>query len=152
MIFRLGNITLDIDIEKTAEFHAGLQTAAESCGCVGCRNYDMACSSFPEAVREFFSMLGMNVRKATEIISWNAEDEGMAMHYGGFYHMCGKIVEGEEVWKDDGKLNLHEICEGYSVGFTTEISLPEEGLPQPELQMEIFFHGVPWMLDEENPY
>ena len=72
MIFRLGNITLDIDIEKTAEFHAGLQTAAESCGCVGCRNYDMACSSFPEAVREFFSMLGMNVRKATEIISWNA--------------------------------------------------------------------------------
>ena len=66
--------------------------------------------------------------------------------------MCGKIVEGEEVWKDDGKLNLLEICEGYSVGFTTEISLPEEDLPQPALQIEIFFHGVPWLLDEENPY
>ena len=54
MIFRLGNITLDIDIEKTAEFHAGLQTAAESCGCVGCRNYDMACSSFPEVFMYLF--------------------------------------------------------------------------------------------------
>lgn len=152
MIFKLGNITLDIDVEKTAEFHAGLQTVAESCGCAGCRNYDMACGSFPVAVREFFSMLGMDIEKATEIITWYVEDEEGKMYYGGFYHLCGKIIKGDECWKDNGELNLHEICEGYSAGFTTEISLPEENLPYPALQMEVFFHGVPWMLDEENPY
>ncbi len=41
---------------------------------------------------------------------------------------------------------------GYWVGFTNRISLPEDYLSAPAIQMEIDFHAVPWMLGKENTY
>ena len=65
------------------------------------------------------------------------------MHYGGFYHLCGTLKKGG---------GFEPVADGFDVGFTEEISLPEDELPLPAIQMEIDFHGIPWLLDEENPY
>ena len=150
MLLEYSNIKVEIDTEKTRELHDMIMTY--DCDCAGCRNYMRAVDSFPGEVIEFFTSLGLDVKKAVEIIPWFAENEGKAMNYGGFYHLYGRIISGGECWKENGEVSVYEITDGYSVGFTEDISLREEELGEPALQMEIFFHGIPWLLDEENPY
>ncbi len=152
MIFELGNIKLDADVEKTRKFYEKL--SGIDCSCDGCQNYLLAAESFPCEVKSFFEMLGIDPKKATEIITWSSEDEGKSLWYGGFYHLFAEMIQGLDCWhNEDGKKgDSFKVCEGYSVAFTENIALPEEDLPQGALQMEIDFHSVPWKLDKENTY
>ena len=150
MLLKYDNVKVEFDAEKTREFYSALDEY--DCDCAGCRNYMKATSDFPAEVAVFFDLLGMDVRKASEIIPWFAENEGKAMNYGGFYHLYGRIVSGGECWKENGEVSMYEIADGYSIGFTEDISMREDVLGEPALQMEIFFKGIPWLLDETNPY
>ena len=158
MVFAFGGIVLDIDVKKTRALYERLAPVTAGCSCSGCRNYERAAADFPPEVRTFFSDLGIDPEKACEVISWFAEDGGRSMYYGGFYHLCGSIVSGEDCWTDSDNISIPNqagyftITNGYSVGFTSRISLPEEALTTPAVQMEIGFHGVPWKLPDENPY
>jgi len=141
MKFTLHDLILELDAEKTRRFYAETD-ASDECDCAGCRNYRLAVPRFPAEVADIFRRLGIDVGKPAEIIPWSAEEGGRAMHYGGFYHLCGRLIRGGH----------YTVTDGFSVSFTEDVSLPETGLPSPALQMEIDFHGVPWLLDEENPY
>ena len=155
MEYKLEDLLLEIDVEKTRSLYAQLETVTEGCTCDGCRNYMLAAAQFPPAVLDFFRALGIEAEKATEVIPWNAENGGRAMHYGGFYHLCGRLRGGPDCWNGTGGMNaggFRTVAAGYRVGFTALISLPEKELPSPALQMEIDFSGVPWLLDKENTY
>ena len=155
MEFVLSSLVLEIDVDKTKKLYQALEEVTDGCSCDGCRNYMLARERFPEAVKDFFGKLGVDPGKAAEIITWNAEDGGRALHYGGFYHLCGRLIKGDDCWQASGEMDteaFYPVTKGYAVGFTDSVSLPEEGLPRPVLQMEIDFHGVPWLLDKENSY
>ncbi|MBQ7508556.1 MAG: hypothetical protein IJT52_04425, partial [Spirochaetales bacterium] len=88
----------------------------------------------------FFQSLGMDPGKAAEVYLLYSDDKEKKAAYGGFYHLCGKILEGAT----DGS-EWYTIADGYRVCFTDDISLPEENLQEPAVQMEIDFSKVPWV-------
>ena len=157
MIFEFGDYTLDIDVEKTRAFYDAAPT--NDCDCDGCVNYRMAADSFPAEVKEFFEALGADPKKAAELMVWAAEDGGRSLWYGGFYHLCGKILSEKDCKKPAENDLTHiesraffRIAGGYSAGFTNDADLLEDGFPAPAVQMETDFHRVPWVRECENPY
>ena len=155
MEFRFQGLVLEADTARTRALYAALGDVTAACACPGCRNYLRARDFLPRAVLDFFHALGIDPGKAAEVYPWCAERDGSALYYGGFYHFCGSLVQGEDCWRESGEMNtagLITLAEGYRAGFTRRISLPEENLPAPVLQLEIDFHGVPWLLEEKNPY
>ncbi len=154
MLFQLGDYQLDIDIERTRAFYQAAEVITDGCVCDGCSNYLLAADGFPQSVKEFFTMLGIDIRKAAEIITWCSEDGGKSLFYGGFYHICGRIVNHVDCWEENGARNdtMYPIAAGYAVGFTESVSLLEKDFPIPALQMEISFRNVPWLLETKNPY
>jgi hypothetical protein len=146
MRIEFGGNVIDIDSVKTAGYCNTLPVVTDECDCPGCRNFVKASADFPDEVREFFNELGMDPKKASEVYAYGAVDEGKSVYYGGFYHLCGTIL-------NDGDSDAsYKITGSYSVRFTKEIDLPEENMPQDMIQMEIDFTSVPWMLSEANPY
>lgn len=144
-----GSAVLEVDKERNRQLYEQLEPVTEGCSCAGCRNYAAAVKNFPPEVLAFFRTLGADPRKAAELIPWCAEDGSRSMYCGGFYHLCGSILSGSGT---PDPANGYTITEGWSVWFTEEISLPEPQLTAPAFQMEIEFHGVPWVLEEDNPY
>ena len=160
MIFKIGAYDLDVDVEKTRVFYKTARYIGEGCNCAGCRNYNAAVDSFPQEVSDFFCRFGVDLKKPAELMIPFSEDNGKTLKYWrGFYHVCGKLLcgydynafEGEGIYHIDKK-RFHHIAEGYYVGFSNYIDLLENDFPVPALQIEIDFSGVPWVLDEKNPY
>ena len=155
MYFEFDEYKLDIDVEKNKKFYKNAENITDGCSCDGCCNYFFATELFPKEVKDFFDKLGIDCKKATEIMVWCSEDNGKYLYYGGFYHLCGSILSGEDYWKDDGTINmpqLYHISDGYSVGFSRQTALLEKDFPHPVIQMEIDFHKVPWVLENINSY
>lgn len=158
MEYLFGAFRVAIDVEKTRAFYRQAEYITSGCQCDGCCNYEKAVDFFPQKVKEFFDELGIDLKKAAEIIAYIGECEGKKINYGGFYHLCGTMLSDTEVWvpMEDAKLksmstDMYKIIEGYEIGFTNGCSLVEEDFPRPILQMEISFH-CPWVLEKENPY
>ena len=143
--FHIGDADIDVDIGKTRQLTAGIGSPTDECCCAGCRNFVLAASAFPAEAQNFFSQLGMDIKRPAEIYALYAEDEGKTLHYGGFWHLVGSFRGS------CGGLKLFPLCKRFSAGFTDEISLPGEGHPAPTLQLEADF-TLPWVLDEKNPY
>lgn len=155
MVLELGAYKVCVDIEKNKSFYKNAEMITDGCSCDGCCNYFLATAMFPEAVKEFFDQLGIDIKKAAEIIVWCSENNGKDLYYGGFYHLCGELLGGENFWKDNGRINMSEIysiVEGYAIEFSRQVVLLEKDFPYPVIQMEIDFHNVPWVLDHKNPY
>ena len=140
MIFTFGSFRLDIDTAETKELYAKIPLMTETCPCDGCSNFMQAAKLFPPEVKEFFRSLCVDPEKAAEVYLLDSGSRGKTAAYGGLYHLCGKILEG----KTDGSA-WYTVSEGYRVHFTDDISLPEEGLKEPAVQMEIDFTRVPWV-------
>ena len=160
MIFEIGKYKLDIDVEKTREFYKTKKTYTYFCDCAGCRNFYAAIETFPQEVKDFFDRLGVDPKKGAEHYVVKAEDDGKTAMYGGWYHLCGRIMNGENCWKPVGEGQLifdddmmYSVADGWLVGFSDQtVYLLPDGFPTPVLQMEIAFLRVPWVLDIENPY
>lgn len=156
----LGKIRLEIDAEQTRRFYQSVRPLTEGCSCGGCVNYAAVTERLPQEIADFFAQLGIDPAKPAEIMTWYAEDEGKSVFYGGFYHLCGKMLSDSDCWEYNAEGNcghveedrLFAVTEHFSVGFTNRIALPEEGLPEPVLQMEIFAHHVPWVISQPNDY
>ena len=147
-----GNFIIEIDICRTKKFYNELSEI--DCNCDGCRNYILATDDFPLEVSKFFKSFCIDPKKATEIITWSSENNGLSLHYGGFYHLCGFLIKGDDLWSNGiiDASEMYSINHNYSIGFTKQISLPEKNLTFPALQMEIDFHSVPWKLNKINKY
>lgn len=160
MIFRLQQYILDIDVEQTAAFYRTLPPISEGCHCDNCRNYQYAVKHLHENTLAFFSALGIDIAKPTEVYVNYATAEGI-LHYGGFYHLCGSILQGSSawvassetknsksfVWNDENTVSLDDE---FRVSFQRQCDLIEDTLPFLAIQLD-FTAMIPWVLDAEMP-
>ena len=157
MIVEFEHYRLDIDVERTRQFYKTAPLSSATCSCSGCRNYEKAIDLLPQAVLSFFEKLGIEMKKIREVCVHcvNADD---AIFYGGFYHLCGKLLEGESAWIplnenlfrfDEDK--LFRITNDFGVSFQNDCDLLESDFPLPAIQLEISA-DMPWVLSERNDY
>ncbi|MDE6701058.1 MAG: hypothetical protein K2K10_08635 [Acetatifactor sp.] len=162
MEYLFGNYKVDIDVEKTRTFYNQADFITSGCQCDGCCNYEKAVDYFPDQVKSFFAEIGVDLKKAAEIIAYVAENDGKSIYYGGFYHVCGVMMSNTDVWisqwdQENTHLSsldddsMYSIAENYKIGFTNKCALIEDNFPAPVLQIEIAFH-CPWVLEKENTY
>lgn len=157
MIFDIGQYRLDIDVVKTKHFYKNAHVVSKSCSCDGCLNFEKAVSTLPASVITFFANLGIDMKKVCECYVNCTNDDGNLL-YGGFYHVCGTLLEGKSVWKKinenisrwDSK-SAFSISPDFCVSFQEDIALLEKEFPLPVIQME-FSAKIPWVLKKSNPY
>lgn len=157
MIFHIGNYELDIDVEKTSRFYANANRITDGCDCPGCRNYEAWAASCCAELKHPLEKMGIQLDKAAETYV-NCSYEDGSVFYGGFYHLCGKIIRGNRVWdqvdEDHSALNessFVDLSDYFQIAFTEEIHLLEHDFPLPVIQME-FFATIPWVLPEKCDY
>lgn len=98
MIFQFGEYKIDVDVEKTRQFYDRAKTVSEGCQCDGCLNFERAVDKLPQNIRDFFSALGVDMKKICECYVYCAKDEN-TLYYGGFCHICGTLLSGKSAWK-----------------------------------------------------
>lgn len=131
---------LEVDITATEKAYERMQLILEDCTCDGCKNYVQAAKLLPEAVNAFFKSLGVDIKKSPEVFTLYAPDKNH-VRYGGFYHICGKILSAESEW--------FSICDDFNVAFRDKCDLLPIGFPLPCFQMEIDAR-IPWIIEAEN--
>lgn len=144
---------IEFDKEATQAAYAKLPDDI-GCTCHTCRNFTKAAPSLPDTVFRFFKELGIDLLKPSEVYE-NYYKDGQVF-YGGFYHVVGNYLSGDDVWQPVTKdhsheetTEMHHVAGDFDIGFTHMPAVVPEGFPQPVLQMEVSF-TLPWMLDE--PY
>lgn len=161
MEFRFGPYALDIDIQKTRLFYQKANNVSVDCSCASCRNFEKAVEILPDEIKYFFDSLGINMKKPAEVYASMVNDDGL-VSYGGFYHLCGRLLSGESAWvtiKSSKKARTsywdtsktYSVSKDLHVSFQEDCALVEDGFPEPVLQMEIEAN-IPWVLEEPNPY
>ncbi len=157
----IGPYRLDIHAEVTRVAYAALPTLGESCTCMGCRNFDalVRAGHLPAAVSELFDALGIDPAKPAEMSAYTSLPDGRVL-YGGFYHLCATLLEGESAWVPTAGNSDHlhwesgkaiPLAEEVEICFSLDCLLLEEGFPAPTLQLELEAK-LPWVLEEANTY
>ena len=118
---------------------------AETCTCIGCRNFIAARSRvFPPAFLAFLATLGVDPLKDAAAYH-NARLAPGRHDYGGWYHFVGKLtVDGDFEVVDFGNGFTACLCAATAPRLETL-----EGLPV--VQLEFHSEAVPWMLSEPEP-
>lgn len=157
MLLELGNYILDIDVERTRSFYNQARSITDACNCQGCRNYVKWALSVSDEPSISFQRMGVALDKPSEIYV-NTRNKDGSLFYGGFYHLCGKILKGEDVWNefDSNCRALDEarfvaLTENFKIAFSRDIELLEKGFPTPAVQMEILAN-VDFVLSEKCDY
>ena len=86
MIFQFGEYKIDVDVEKTRQFYDRAKTVSEGCQCDGCLNFERAVDKLPQNIRDFFSALGVDMKKICECYVYCAKDEN-TLYYGALPHL-----------------------------------------------------------------
>lgn len=157
MLFELGDYILDIDVERTRAFYGQAETITDGCNCQGCRNYAQWAKWLSAEPKFILESMGVLLEKSPEVYV-NCPNEDGTLFYGGFYHLCGKIVSGKNPWKviGDRAKALDEdafvsLGERFQASFTEDIALLEDNFPSPVIQMEISAN-IPFVLPEKCDY
>ena len=67
MLFRFGNFSIDVDVERTRKYYAeSSRTLTEGCDCILCQNFRAAYESLDTEIKRFFDNLGVDILKAAE--------------------------------------------------------------------------------------
>lgn len=155
MIFEFAHHKIDVDVEKTKAFYETAEYITEGCECQMCRNFEKAIELVDDDVKAVFQKMGIDMKKAREV--WgNSEPKKSKMCYSGFYHVCGRVLEGGFVWEEINdhmsylieEKSMFSINEDFKIGFADRIDLLEEGFPEPVVQLEISA-DIPWVLEEK---
>jgi len=142
-----------IEYDKTATEAAYSALPPDiGCTCHTCRNYSAYIPELPSAVRDFFAEFGIDPAKPPETYETIFED-GKVL-YGGFYHLVGNYLSGDDAWQPVSKNHEHQkvtafykIADDFEIGFTEHVVLVPDGFTSPVVQMEISF-ALPWVLEE----
>ena len=150
--FTLGNYVVDVNVEKTREIYKSLTPVSSRCKCDYCANYQKVVPTMPAQVLDFFDRLGVDLTKITESVVFNRTRNGRAT-YGGWMHVCGKIVKG----KEDGEHTItlrpkdkYRVTDQFSVWFSEECMMVEREFDSPVIQID-FQTDLPWVLDSKIP-
>lgn len=160
MLFTFGRYTVDVDVDKTRELYEKLPFISQSCGCDNCINFEKAADFFSGDVTAFFNTLGVNPKKTAECMKYTDNPDGTSL-YGGFYHLCGRLVEGDDAWVEISKSHsvferdlAYKVNEHFFASFRETASSLSEEFNCPLLQLE-FEADVPQLpektVSEEAP-
>lgn len=157
MLFEVGQYRVDVEVEKTKQFYQNADAVSKSCSCDGCRNFEKAVDTLPPFVTAFFADLGIDMKKACECYVNCAGQDGLLL-YGGFYHVCGTLLDGQGAWQEISENTFYWnndaafcISPDFNIAFQEDIALLEQDFPLPVLQLE-FLAKIPWVLKKDNPY
>ena len=157
MRFEIGKYILEVDIDKTRDFYLCADSVVDGCDCQGCRNYEKWAVSLSAEPKYIFERMGIRLEKVPEVYV-NCSNKDGSLFYGGFYHLCGKVIQGQEPWKEAGEelRTLDEdafvaLTENFRVAFTEDVCLVKKDFPTPVIQMEILAN-IPFLLPEECCY
>ncbi len=157
MIFIFGNYTVDIDVEKTRQIYTLLPPITQGCNCDGCQNFEKAVDVLPNAARAFFDDLGIDLKKIAECYV-NCKNEDGTLLYGGFCHVCGTLIEGENAWVSISETHsyyntnlAYPLSDNFRISFQENCFMIEKQFKAPILQIE-FEATIPWVLNKENTY
>ena len=141
---------IDHDSDATRRCYAMLAVGT-GCDCNQCCNFDAAAGrTFPPAFAALADTLGIDLAKPAELCHWCREPSGLYLT-GGWFHLVGSIVAGEDVMYWDGRsgsFRFEELVPGLEFGFSTRLALVGEafaGLPLVQLEFQT---RVPWVLPE----
>lgn len=160
MVLQFGNIVVDIDAEKTASFYRTSKILTDDCSCTNCRNFVLGSELLSHDILDFFQNLGIDISKPVEMVAWDSEDNGNSIYYGGWYHICGQMISDTDCWLHDSENNsssinennVYSVTPNFSIGFTNSVSLKDKCFPEPIIQMEVFIHHFPWVLNEPHTF
>lgn len=69
LVFQFGEYKIDVDVEKTKQFYNRAKTVSEECQCDGCFNFERAVDELSQNIRDFFSALGVDMKKSANVMS-----------------------------------------------------------------------------------
>jgi len=146
--------TIEYNKEATQTAYAELPNDTLGCNCKTCCNFMKATPTVSKTILAFFEQFGIELLKPAEIYE-NYSENGRVF-YGGWYHIVGNYLTGDDVWQPVNKDPNHkhiapmfQVDDEFKVGFTKDLALVPQGFPTPILQMEVVF-SLPWVLEE--PY
>ena len=148
MLFTFGETVMDVDVAQTRAYYSreSTKTARENCRCAGCQNFDRAILQAPEGVLSFLKDLGIDPQKPCEVFGLaGVPDEKGGYLYGGWYHVVGRLIKGEE---DPQKCYKPDECFEFTVGFTDKkekMGFVERDFPAPVLELSVRIY-LPWLL------
>ncbi len=148
--FTFGDYAIDVDVQKTREIYKDLKPVSTRCKCDYCANYEKVVDRLPTQVREFFDSLGVDLTKITESVAYN-RNRDTSVHYGGWLHVCGKVVKGKEDCEHTITLRPGEaygVTEDFKVWFSEECLMTEKEFDAPVMQID-FETDLPWVLDKK---
>lgn len=144
---------IDHDPDATRRCYAAIAVGTD-CDCNQCRNFDAAAGqTFPPAFVALAHALGVDPAKPAELCHWCREPSGLYLT-GGWFHVVGSIVSGEDVmnWNGaSGTFRFEELVPGLDFGFSARLALVRKvfaGLPLVQLEFQT---RVPWVLTEPEP-
>ena len=144
---------IDHDTDATRRCYAPFAVGT-GCDCNQCRNFDAAAGrTFPSEFVALADALGIDPVKPAELCHWCREPSGLHLT-GGWFHLVGLIVAGEDVMHWDGSsgtFRFEELVPGLEFGFSARLALVREafaGLPLVQLEFQT---RVPWVLAEPEP-
>jgi len=108
-----------------------------------------------QEAKNFFYNIGVDIKKPTEIWLNTINADGSAW-YGGWYHVCGKILVGERAHVEiaPNTFNIDEskvfkVTEKLHIHFNEKCDLLSDSFPRPVIQLEIYRADIPWVMEEK---
>ena len=91
-----GSTKLKSISRRQETFYEQAENITGGCTCDGCVNFEQATGFFPFEVRKFFSNIGVDIRKAAEIIPYTSENNGSTN--GNTKTLKAPVVEKENTY------------------------------------------------------
>jgi len=106
---QIGSWLIEFDRAATKTAYAAIE--GDSCKCQSCRNFYEAIPQFPVEVRQFFDEFGVDLTEPVEIYDLCEFKDGLLL-YGGWYHIVGNYLDGDNV------TSPYTIVDGFQIWFT----------------------------------
>lgn len=96
-IVKYKDWTFEVDYERTKEVYDSLEHGSpEGCACSDCKNFVANREEiYPREIKAFLSELGIDYKKESEAYHMSRLENGLH-HYGGWFHVKGRIIEGKD--------------------------------------------------------
>lgn len=143
---------LEVDVAATERAHGARGSGSpESCGCLHCRNLAAARHLvYPREFSQLLGQLGIPEDRESEVYHCGEVEPGLHF-YGGWFHFVGRMVGGPECHTGGatgGPVELIDLSERFSVGFTQKTALVPPSFPAGQMGQIEFSAKVPWVLSE----
>ncbi len=128
MIFRFGTWQIWVDVKA---MQAAVPTLPP-CDCAACRTFAEHVGGLPDAVKQPFSALGLNMATPAEVFDEGADENGRH-RYGGWWNLYGHIIQKGET--------AYELADGMEVTFAEDGACVPKWFQPSCLQMRFTVKG-----------